>query len=332
MRVRGWGMGDGGWGALTVGLALIPLLAGCGGRDARPNGALRLDLDKRDPERLLRVYLGGALGPDGGDPFESGLVTETDGALWLHPDGLPADLRPAFETRAADGVLDWDGFAEAVQATYPQARALPPTLDAFREGTPYGPDSAWFSVGIDGVMTTARRRVFVPMAALRAALRGYRENGERLIYPAGTTVVGEHREGEDLLEVTAMRKRADGEWDFFVYGPDGQIASQTSTPPRALKAPTQCVGCHVGRKLYEPERSFPAEARPGPHGPHGPRMLHVPEAMQNAEVVAFFQEHAKRSDTVLGIYNTLLVSQLLAERDAGRLDAEDAALLDGLGL
>ena len=49
-------------------------------------------------------------------------------------------------------------------------------------------------------MTRARRRLFVPVAALRAALAGDPAAGERLVYPEGTLLVGEHLEGPRVVE------------------------------------------------------------------------------------------------------------------------------------
>ncbi len=309
--------------------SLLSLLAGCtAGGDA---DGLRLDLDQRDPERLLRFYFGSYLGPEGGDAFEAGLLS-AEGGFRLHPDALDPRWRAALDSANADGdaALDWDELVAFFDRTYAEARSLPPTLPAFRAEVPYAAgDSAWLEVEIDGVMTNARRHVFVPMPSLRAALAGYHENGARLVYPIGTALVGEHRVGGALAETTVMRKRAEGFWDFFVYGKDGALAPATATAPRPLRSPTQCVGCHFGQKLFEPEKSFPAEAPPGPFGPRG---LYVGPEARNAEVVAFFNEHAKRSDTALGVYGTLFVSALVADRAAGRLAAEDAALLDALGL
>ena len=106
-------------------------------------------------------------------------------------------------------------------------------------------------------------------------------------------------------------------------------AAAAQALPRSLKTPTQCVGCHFGVKVFEPERSFPAAAPPGPHGP---RAFYVDEALRDREPVVFFDEHTKRSDTVLGIYNTLFVARLRADRRAGALAAADARLLESLGL
>ena len=311
----------------------LAALGGCadGGGAAEQSG-LRLDLEKRDPERLLRYYFGSYLGPDGGDAVAAGVLSGEGEAFTVHPDALAERWQAALATANANGddTLDWDELAAFFEQTYAEARDLPPTLDAFRAVAPYAPaDSAWFTVEIDGVMTSARRHLFVPTAALRSALTNYRANGDRLIYPVGTALVGEHWLDGERVETTAMLKRPDGFWDFVVYGPNGDLAAATDTPPRALRSPTQCVGCHIGKKAFEPEKSFPAEAPPGPFGPRG---IHVGPEMRNADVVAFFDEHTKRSDTALGVYNTLFVSRLLAERNAGRIAPDDAALLDGLGL
>lgn len=312
--------------------ALLLLLTGCGSSTGGPADGLRLDTGKRDPERLLRYYFGSYLGPDGGDAVEAGVLSGEGDAFTLHPEALAEPWQAAIAAANADGdgTLDWDELVAFFERTYTTARALPPTLDAFRAGVPYAPDdAAWFTVEIDGVMTSARRHLFVPMAALRSALADYRANGDRLIYPFGAAIVGEHWLDGARAETTVMQKRPDGFWDFFVYGADGTLAPATDTPPRALRSPTQCVGCHFGRKAFEPEKSFPAAAPPGPFGP---RSIHVGPEMRNAEVVDFFDEHAKRSDTALGIYNTLFVSKLLADRNAGRIAPDDAALLDQLGL
>ncbi len=261
---------------------------------------------------VLRFYFGSYL--DGDDPFEAGLLDDDNGTFYVHPAALekvaPGDA-PALDANA-DGRVSKGELTAFVEATYATARALPATVQLFRESTGYG-GADWFTVELHGVMTTARRRTAVPDSALRAALAGYDASGQQLLYPRGTTFVGEHvDENGQLLETTAMHKRADGLWDFFVYGPDGALATQTNTPPRALRAPVQCVGCHFGNRGFEPEASFPAAA---PDGPHGPRALYVPDAWRDADLVAFFNEHRKRSDHVLGLYNTLYVARARARGD-----------------
>ncbi|HUF09848.1 MAG TPA: hypothetical protein VMO47_11035, partial [Rhodothermales bacterium] len=139
--------------------------------------------------------------------------------------------------------------------------------------------------------------------------------------------IAAHEVAGETVETTVMTKRPDGFWDFAVYGQDGGIAATTSTPPKELKSPTQCVGCHFGSKQFEPERSFPAHASPGPHGP---RQIYVDDELRDLETVKYFDEHRKRSDTVLGLYGTLFVARLRAEGEPGRLSAEDVQLLERL--
>jgi hypothetical protein len=311
-------------------LPLFLLLAACNG----PSDGLPVRLDKSNEEMLLRYYLGGYVAPGGADPVEAGLLV-TEGGLAVRPEALPEPYRAALRDADGDGTLGWDEFVAFVEATYADARALRPTLDALRADAPYAEgDAAWFTVEVEGSpMTAARRRLYVPVAALRQALAGYREAGDRLVYPEGTVIVGEHREDGPVVETTAKRRRADGFWDFAVYDSDGRLAGATATRPRPLRAPIQCTGCHLGRRLFDPDQSFPA---PAPDGPYGPRAILTNDAVRAAaaahDLAAVFDEHARRSDGVLGLYATLYTARLLADREAGRLAPEDAALLERLGL
>lgn len=307
-------------------------LAGCGGGgpvDVATAEAVPLRLDRDRPERLLGSVLGAYLGPDGGDPYQAGLVSGEGGDLTLHPGKLPAEARAALSDANGDGAIDWDELAAMLEATYTAARALPPTLDALRQRAPYDrgePD--WFTVEVDGVMTAARRRISVPTAALRQAMAGFGAGGE-LRYPPGTVIVGEHLLDGAVAETTVKLRRPDGHWDFAVYGPDGRLAPATATEPRPLRVPTQCTGCHLGERLFEPEKSFPAAAS---DGPFGPRAVHVPDDWRSARATAHFAEHARRDDGVLGLYATLYAGRLLAARERGTLGPEDAALLESAGL
>lgn len=322
----------------TCGLAALGLfilfMAACGrGGDHTGNASqrLRVDLDKSNPERLLRYYFGGYVDEQASDPFEVGLIVEEGGRFYLDTDVFAArqpGLQARLDAAVRGDVLTWESLEPFFKETYYTARAAPPTLEALTTEVPYGGDG-WMQVEIDGVMTTARRHVYVAESALRAALASYHKHDEQLLYPIGTTLIGEHWLEGARIETTVMRKRADGFWDYFTYGQDGSLVEETQALPRSLKTPTQCVGCHFGSKLFEPERSFPAEAPPGPHGLRG---LYVDEALRDRDVVAFFDEHRKRSDTILGLYNTLFVARLRAARRAGSLAEEDAALLDQLGL
>lgn len=315
---------------LIVPLAL--LIAGCGGGgpvDVATADSVPLRLDRDRPEKLLGSVLGAYVGPQGGDPFEAGLVSRDGNDLMLHPQKLSAEVRSALSDANGDGAIDWDELAIMLEATYTRARGLPTTLDVLRRSAPYdqGGDD-WFTVEVDGVMTAARRRIHVPTDALRQAMAGFRQSGG-LTYPAGTVIVGEHVIDGATVETTVKTRRADGYWDFAVYDGDGRLAPATSTEPRALRVPTQCTGCHLGERLFEPEKSFPGTAS---DGPFGPRAIHVPDEWRNREATVLFDEHASREDGVLGLYATLYAGRLLAARERGALDPADAALLESLGL
>ena len=308
---------------------LLGLALGCG-EPAAEDGRIRIDLDKSNPERLLRYYVAAYVPGEPADPFATGVLAEEEGTLWLDPGGLRAPYADRLAPAVGDGVLDWDELEAFVQETYYEAREAPETLEALAQATGYrAADSAWQQVAVDGVMTSARRDVYAPRAAIRQALADYTAQGGRLIYPVGTMFVGEHVAGGRFVEATVMQKRPDGFWDFFTYGPDGRLAAATQPLPQALETPVQCFGCHYGSRLYEPEKSFPSAA---PDGPHGPRAVHVGDALRDADLVRHFDEHRRRSDGVLGLYGTLFVADLRAARAAGRLAPADAALLDHLGL
>ncbi len=316
---------------LTV-LGLMSMLAtGCAGEhvDVRTAEDVPIDLDRRNAERVARYYLGGLVGPRGGDPVAAGMLSVDGGALVLHPQALPERARGALEDDG-DGVLRADEFSAWAATTYREARDLPATLQALRGAMPAWAvaDTSWFSFEVRGSpMTHADRRLFVPVASLRAAIARFAAGGE-LRYPAGTLLVGEHLLDGELTETTVKRRRADGFWDFMVYGRDGRLVDTTSTPPRALRAPLQCTGCHLGSRQFEPDRSFPADA---PAGPAGPRAVVVPPAWRDAGTAAIFREHAARRDDVLGIYATVYVGRLRAERAAGRpLPPADVRLLEAL--
>ena len=327
-----------GWRETAASLTLLslfslqPLLSACTRPTDGPPPAgdrLAVDLDKSNEERLLRYYLGGYVDREGGDPVEAGLMLTDDG-LAINPQHLDVQYRRKLEDTNGDGTLDWDEFEAFVEATYADARDLPASLDSLlRWNAAPEADSAWFTVEMDGVMTTARRRVRVQVAALREAIEGYRDHSNTLRYPEGTLFIGEHLVDGAVVETTVKRRRADGFWDFAVYDAQGQRADSTTTEPRALRTPIQCVGCHLGQRQFDPEKSFPAQA---PDGPHGPRIIHVPVTMRNLQVVQFFDEHAKRSDGVLGLYATLYTSQLIADRLSGTIAPADAALLERIGL
>ncbi|GAB5518244.1 MAG: hypothetical protein RhofKO_04950 [Rhodothermales bacterium] len=301
---------------LRIALLSLLVLSGCAAGGHR----IEVKLDRSNPEPLLRYYFGAYAAADTADPFEAGLLANDGDRYWLNVEGSP-HAEGLTAASGGDGVLDWEELKAFVAETYYATRNLPLTTYALYASLP-ADSSAWFTVEVDGVMTVARRRIQVPEAALRSALEHYQANDQQLLYPIGTAFVATHTLDGTLVETTLMQKRADGLWDFATYDADGNLATSTTTEPKPLQTPTQCVGCHFGNRAFEPEKSFPEPAR---DGPHGPRAVYVPEAWRDPALVAFFDEHQKRSDTVLGIYNTLFVAKL-------RASGEDAELLRAVGL
>lgn len=321
---------------IAVGAVLLWSIYGCsdaGGEVELPASFIRVDIDKSDPERLLGYYFGGYVTPEPADPFDAGILADTLGHLFVHIDSLSSHF-PGAASHLADqngnNRLNWEELESFFDATYYRARGLPLTVDSLLRDVGYASeDPAWMRVEIDGVMTSARRKLAVPYESIRHAIERYWENEEKLIYPNGTTIIGEHVLRDSVAETTIMRKREDGYWDFAVYNAGDSLAPSTLTPPRELKSPVQCVGCHFGSKVFEPEKSFPAKAEPGPHGP---RQIYVDDAFRDPEVMKLFDEHRKRSDTILGLYTTLFVAQLRQQQRDGTISDEDAAVLEHLGL
>lgn len=291
---------------------------GCGA----PDDGVRVDAELSEP--ALAFLFGSYAGPGGGDPFEAGLLRRAGAHVYADETRLPGTLDADADGRASrDEVRAW------VQATYATARDLPPTLDAL------DPERAYrdgFCTSGRGVMTQHARRVCVPHEALRYALRAFADDG-RVRYPEGTLLVGEHWDvaGGDsvLVETTVKQRRADGFWDFAVYDADGTRAAATVAAPRALAAPSQCVGCHLGQRAFEPEKSFPAAA---PDGAHGPQSLDVPAEWRDADLVARFDEHRRRDDRVLGLYATFYAAHLRTLRSQGTIEPDDLRLLADLDL
>ncbi len=307
----------------------VLLLAGCGSGpvDVQTAESVPLKLDRSNPLRLVRSVLGAYAG---GDAVETGLVSGEGDDLALHPQTLDPALRASLTDTNGDGAIGWDELSAFLKATYARGHRIPETLAALHAeaGTPSA-DTAWFAVDIEGsVMTHARRHVVLKASAVRAALASAAA-GQGLHYPAGTVIYGEHLVGGAVVETTVKRRRADGFWDFAVYDAEGRLAPTTTTAPRPLTVPTQCTGCHLGNRRFEPEQSFPATP---PDGADGPRRYVVPDAWRSQPATTRLDEHARRDDGVLGLYATLYTGRLLAARTAGTATPADLALLTRLGL
>lgn len=289
------------------------------------SGPPRLDLETRDARQMALFYLGTY-----GAPAEAARALPAEGADFLYLDslesfapGLARMLAPAAE----DGTVDQDEFLEAIASTYPWAAALPGTVQELRTLTGLGGEG-WLTHEVSGSMTQFRRRLHIRRDAVRAALARRLLQGEGMTYDSGTWVVGEHLEDGRVVETTAMKRRGDGFWSFSAYDEAGAAVSSITGDPDPLVVPIDCFGCHYGNKPFEPERSFPAEARPGPHGP---RAVFVDESLRRSGVVTLLQEHARRDDGLLGLYGTLYLSDLMNRSERGEpLDSLDARLVEAV--
>jgi len=297
---------------------------------ANAPGSILIELDKSDDEMLLAFYIGGML-PDGWQ-LDS-VLSNVDSAWWLHrpKEGLdlPPSMETLFEVAGDDEKLTWEEFEPAVSSSYYAVRNAPKSVADLKIRYGDWDSESWFVHELVGQMTHFRRRLSVPKTALFAALKGLSTLSDPIIYPIGTVFVGEHLGGESVREVTAMVKREDGYWDYFAYGSEGKLSQFIEKKPDPLRVPTQCVGCHFGDRLFEPERSFPSAARPGPTGE---RAYFVPEYLKNASLASGLSEHARRSDHILGLYGTLYLASLIRDVKGGTASEEEAKVVANLGL
>lgn len=282
---------------------------------------------------LLSFYVGGMMSAEGEDPFDAGVLSVRSNKFFVDTDFLSnrnPGLRADFHDMALDGTINWEELESFVNANYYTYRRIPETLVLLIEQTgDWENDNMWFAVEVDGVMSPHRRRIHVRLDDLREALLSYSTNGAKLRYPFGTTFVSEHMDNGRRVEVSVMRKRSDGFWDFFAYGADGLLVGTINQIRKDLAVPTQCVGCHFGSRLFEPEKSFPRLAA---NGPDGPRRLYVDEDLMDDDVIRLLDEHRRRSDRVLGLYGSLFLSRLRMDRQKGDISEQDNRILEAMGL
>ena len=303
--------------AWTLSICLAVALSAC--TNSVESGWVHVELDKRNDADLVRYYVASFVSTS---DIESFVRFDGNKILLNVRDFNKVVAEPLVDSNA-DRVIDWDEWKEFVQVAYNLRDDLPQNVGEIAiAGTA-------MRVSTAGVMTDAIRTVSVSRSAVRKAVDNYEANGRALVYEIGTKFVAQHVLDDHTVEYTAMIKREDGYWDFVTYDSSGVLASSTISPPKQLSSPTQCVGCHFGSRLFEPEKSFPAEA---PLGPSGPRAVFTESATRRPEVVSYFDEHRKRSDRVLGLYATLFVSEIITARESGNASDDDLALLDKLGL
>jgi hypothetical protein len=311
-------------------------LSACGNPETElpdvETGWVQIELDQGNDRELLAFYIGGMADPNGADAFAERLVMGRDGNFYLDlPEvisRIPA-LKESLEGAAEDSRIDWEEFEPIISRYYYTYRPIPETIEELKSR--YGDwrdPTSWFGFRVNGVMSPNVRYIRVSIQNLTEAISSYNANERRMMYPVGTTFISEDVENDEIIELSAMTKRADGFWDFFAYGTDGRLVTVLERTPTNLTVPTRCVGCHFGNRLFEPEKSFPVVPSPGPTGP---RELYVGSSMKRSETIARLDEHRKRSDSILGLYATLFISEMQSRREQGLLEPEEEEFLSKAG-
>lgn len=317
------------WTSILLGIAL---LSGCSSKTAEEfvplKDSIEIRLDKGESQPLIEFYLGGFL--QKGDSLAS--IAVQMGSKWFlkKPEPLSSpDLLALYDAAGEDEVLQWEEFEPVVRSSYYRVRNTPTTLDSLK--ALFGDWSAtdWFSYETKGQMTEYRRRLFIKRESINWSLERLDSPTDAILYAEGTTIIGEHLDNDQIVETTAMIKRWDGYWDYSSYDKKGQLALSVAKGDDPLLVPTQCIGCHYGNRAFEPERSFPRDARAGPSGE---RAIYVPESWKNPALTTSLDEHIKRSDHVLGLYATLFLAEIIARSKNGEATAAELKLIDKLGI
>jgi len=318
---------------LVFGVAIA--LSACSNQPKADSGhhGVQFQLEKSDEERLLSYYLSGYLNGVVSEPSQAGLIQKRQNIWYLQdPEGVSgADsmLQTLYSTGMEEGEISWDAFESFISQTYYESRTAPETVDDLRSVLgDWSQEGDWFHVELNGSMTQYRRRISVERRKLVSAVRSLNTASDPILYEPGTAFIGEHLLEGEIVETTAMVKQNGGHWDYYAYNGQGILTDEIFKDPDDMKVPTECTGCHFGDRLFEPERSFPARPRPGPNGE---RSLHVGENARDSEVVAALQEHARRSDLVLGLYATLYLSEIRQKLIAGSASEEEIETLQRLG-
>lgn len=315
-------------------LAMLLVLTGCmseGDPSGSESARLPIRLDRSGEEALIRYYFGAYLDPVT-DPLSAGLVTKQSGEWYLNRpatvDGAEPVLDSLFQATGS-GHLSWDALSDFVAETWYDVRGFPVTTRELMDSVgSFRDNPSWFRLDVSGSMSPFERHIHVPMdALLRAVEAGTTPEGLR--YPVGTWFIADHYDEDRLVETTAMVKRADSLWDYVGYDASGRLTPLIRKHEGSMQVPTQCLGCHNGNRAFEPERSFPSDASPGPAGE---RRVHVGEDFRDPVVASTLEEHMKRADTILGLYATVFLSGIRSRAIRGEADPDERALLERYGL
>lgn len=293
---------------------LIVFIMGCSPAPER----VRLPLEGSQGKMIASFYAG--LMKEGA---AEELILEDSTGLSLRI-GLLQNLSPRLastlnEIRNGKDRLERDEWSQFIRAVVEQSSPFPRSLEElFPSGLPPAKEDSYFRLKVYGAMTTLLREVYVPKHALEDGLLKYWDRGGMLRYPAGTVIAAYHKNSSGAtLEVTVKKRRGDGFWDFAVYDSSGSNVRQTVSPPIPYTAPMQCVGCHLGTKLYEPEESFLVGKEDAES-----ELLLVDKRLRNEKLIRLLDEHNRRSDHVLGVYGTVYLAGILRVDSSQRTEVQ----------
>jgi len=320
---------------MLIWVVMIACIAGCSSPQVEDiSGAIPIRLERGDPERLLRFYVGSYVGETGGDPVLAGVLEERENSWFLRHPSFWQEVDTSLQQLYRDGLsaeeISKDLMDSFLMSSYYFARRAPQAIEVWRENLgDWTSLEKWLSIDVKGSMSPFPRRVAIKRSAVLSALNQVEEIESPILYPVGTAVIGEHFSNGFVVETTIMQKRSDGFWDFFAYDDEGQLVDRVQKQPDDMMVPIRCTGCHFGTRQYEPERSFPARVE---DGPDGPRFIEVAEGLRNASIVSTLQEHAKRSDNLLGLYGTIYLSEIAQRISRGEATSEEIGLAFKFGI
>ncbi len=293
-----------------------------------PPGSLAVDLEKPGQDVLLTYWLNVYLDPPR-DPLSANVLYHSDGMYYLAPEDSIRSKAPGLLPLLTHEFVDWDIFSTFIQDTWHDAAGHPRSIGEWIERVGNWREAeGWLRIPVKGSMSPYERVVSVQESAVRHAL-SERSRGGALIYPEGTLFVADHMVENQIMETTIMWKRQSDTWDYVSYDGDGHLTDRIFKEPDPLQSPIQCLGCHRGNRAFEPERSFPAPADPGPNGA---RYIDVDNDARDAVVTSVMNEHMRRSDTILGLYATIFLSRVRVRVLSGRGSASDSLLLMEQGI
>jgi hypothetical protein len=284
--------------------ALLLLLTGCSTTSDR----VHIPLEGSQGKTIAHFYSGMIRG----DKYEE-LIVEDSTGLGLRLSALrtvsPRLSSTLDKIREGGDRLNRDQWNLFLKVVVEQSTPFPETLaELFPSGLPHTMEDSYFRLKVYGAMTTLQREIYVPKQALEDGLLKYWDRGGMLQYPAGTVIAAYHKNSSGAtLELTVKKRRSDGFWDFGVYDSSGRNVRHSSSPPTSYSAPVQCVGCHLGTMLYEPEESFII----GREGKTEGEYLVLEDRLRNPKLVELLDEHTRRSDHVLGVYGTVYLTEIL---------------------